>query len=113
MYYSDITYYYNRVISTCVEIKPFQGLEEDCFVNPWAAPTVIEIMPFQSLEEGSFSYPWAVPTVIGIKPFQGLEENNIYPNEVQRTSITITSGATGGTIKYKPMSPEGVQFPYK
>jgi hypothetical protein len=105
MYYSDITYYYNRFIFAYSEIKPFQGLEEKSFVYPWAAPTVIEIKPFQGLEEKSFVYPWAAPAVIEIGPFRGLEENNIYTKEVQRTSITITSGATGGTIKNKSNEP--------
>jgi len=136
MYYSDTTYYYNLVISTCVEIKPFQGLEEKSLTNPWAAPTVIEIKPFQAIEEinfacpwvapkvieikpfqgieeESFAYPWAAPMVIEIKPFQGLEENHLYLKEIQRTSIIITSGATRGTIQNNQMSPEGVQFPDK
>jgi hypothetical protein len=128
MYYSDIAYYYNRVIFAYCEIKPFQGLEEESFVYPWAAPTVIEIKPFQGLaeinfanpwvapadieikpfqglEEKSFVYPWVAPEVIEIKPFQGLAENHLYLKEVQRTSIIITSGATGGTIKHKSNEP--------
>ena len=111
MDYSDTTYHYDEGISAYDEIKPLQGLEEKSFAYTWAAPMVIEIKPFQGLEEKSFAYTWAAPMVIEIKPFQGLEENYFYMKEVQRTSISITSGATGGTLKHNQKSPEGVQFP--
>jgi hypothetical protein len=110
MDYSDTTYHYNQVISANGEIKPLQGLEEKSFVYPWASPMVIEIKPLQGLEEKSFVYPWAAPMVIEIKPLQGLEENHFFMKEVQRTSISITSGATGGTLKHNQKSPGGVQF---
>jgi hypothetical protein len=87
MDYSDTTYHYNQVISANGEIKPLQGLEEKSFVYPWAAPMVIEI-----------------------KPLQGLEENHFFMKEVQRTSISITSGATGGTINTIKRAPEGFNF---
>lgn len=92
MDYSDTTYHYNQLISAYGEIKPFQGLEEKSFVYPWAAPMV--------------EYPWAAPMVIEIKPLQGLEEKSFYMKEVRWTSISITSGATGGTLKHNQKSPE-------
>ena len=45
-----------------------------------------------------------------IKPLQGLEENHFFMKEVQRTSISITSGATGGTINTIKRAPEGFNF---